>query len=425
MQPVAPAHVDPNISALVDALQPMQTRFRQQASPMTVDLESKSFSSSVVSVQTRISSVGLGYRTITWWHLVFNLVNSAAAAQSISLSPLFPFNCISRTTVQINGGAMVYNASGVGGFLAAARKNRNALRFDTTGGFGPALSPAYVQVQVGTNGTATNATKPSLSGIASISVAASSTCVLTVDMWTQEKFALDRDSLIGALPLQNSATFAQLTYTLQPAFTGGATASSFPFYNAGANTTATLQNTSTVQSSYDFWSVPSDPALYADMIGNSYQIQEDSGNPAASNAADGLIYNIPRNMYLVAAHLLAVDGNSALLPVQAAEGSTSIISPLRLQYNAGTVRVVQMEYGRWRNRQFVDYGADRAIIPGYYLWDGEATSESQSQTDNAGWLDAYNAANPQIIGTLGSGIALPATFSLIREQIVAGAVSVV
>jgi hypothetical protein len=378
-------------------------------------------------VNTRIASVGLGYRTITWWHLVFNLVNSAGAAQSISLSPWFPFNAISRVQVQVNGGATVYNASGIGGFLAAHRRDRCHLRLTNKGGFGLAVDPAFVQVTVGANGTPTNSSgQAALSGLSSISVAANSTCVLTVDFWTVEKYTLDRDSLIGALPLQNAATYAQITYTLVPAFVGGTTQSAlFPFYNAGANISVSLASTSTVQSTYYFWSVPADSSLYADMIGNSYQTQEDSGLAIPSAATDGLVYNIPRNILLIAAHLLIYDGNGAPLPANAFQTSTNVLQSLRLQYNAGTVRVYQMEYGRQRAAQYIDYGADMKACAGYNLWDGDATAETNQQSDNAGWLDAYNAANPQIVGTLGAGVVSGAQFNLVREQLVVGAIQTV
>lgn len=425
LQPVAPVSVDPNISALVDALQPIQIRFRQQSSPLSVELDSDNFTANKLSASAKITNVGLGFRTITHWHMVFNLTNTNAAAQSVSLSPLFPYNLISRVQTQINGGAMVYNASGPGGLVAWLRKLRPSMRYDNVGGYGQAFPQALVQVTVGANGTVTNAIGKTVSGIASISVAGTTTSVLTVDFWTIEKYTLDRNSLLGALPLQNSATNATITYTLVPQFVGGAAASYLPFYNAGANTSVAIQSTSFAQSLYEFWSVPSDSGLYLPMISSSYQIQEDSGNTVASVAADALKYNIPRNMYLVAAHMLAYDTNGTLLPASAPDTTTNCIDPLRLQYNAGTIRVIQMGYSNWRARQYADYASDVRSLPGYYLWDGDATSESLSETDNAGWLDAYNAANPQIVGTLRSGVAVPLTFSLIREQVVDGNVQVV
>ena len=427
-QPIAPAAqtTDPNVVQLVEALTPVQQRFRQASSPMSVDLQALTFVAPNLSVNTRIASVGLGFRTVTAWHLVFNLVNANAGAQSISFSPWFPFNAISRVQVQVNGGATVYNVSGLGSFEAGHRRARNTKRLTTKTGVGLALDPSIVQINVGANGTVTNSTgENALGGIASIQIAATSTCVLTVDFWTVEKFTLDRDSLIGALPLQNAATYAQITYTLVPAFVGGATQSAlFPFFNAGANVSVNLASTSTVQSTYHFWSVPADSGLYADMIGNSYQIQEDSGIAVPSTATDALVYNIPRNILLIAAHLNVFDNNGAVLPANVNESAASLnfVASLRLQYNAGTVRVYQMEYGRHRFAQYIDYGEDYKTIAGYYCWDGEATSETNQQSDNAGWLDCYNAANPQIVGTLGANVVTPATFNLIREQLVVGAI---
>ena len=42
-----------------------------------------------------------------------------------------------------------------------------------------------------------------------------------------------------------------------------------------------------------------------------------------------------------------------------------------------------------------------------------------------GRLDAYSAANPQLTTSLASGVSVPVGLTIIREQVVAGAVQVV
>lgn len=423
LQPVAPTSVPINIADLVEQLTPIQARFRQQSSMLSTMLDQVQFNAGAGSSQKRrISSVGLGLGTITKWVLTFNVANTGAAAQTVAISPQFPYNVISRIETGINGGTAVFSAGGVGGLLVSARRKRGLLTPTVKGGFGPALNPALLSLVVA-NGTVTNTSEgvPSFSGIASISVAAGATAVITATFATFEKYCLDRATLIGALPLQNSSTFAEITYTLASSLVGaGANAATSPFYAPGANVAVTLAGggLSTAQSLYQFASVPSDPRLYLDMVSNSYQVQEQDGLQANATTTDALVYDIPRNAYLVAAHFVLNDNNGVYLPYAA-------VNPLKLRYNAGTIVVAVQEPVTWRAHQYHVYGEDFMDIPGYRLWDGEDTSDEIGVSDNMGWLDAYSAANPQLTATLASTVALPVTYNVIREQIVAGAVQVV
>src|SRR5579859_216263 len=208
--PVPPPITPADIDALVEQLTATVTKFREQSSYQKVALDQQSLALGD-SKQIRIASVGLGLRVITHWSVVYNFVNTAAAAQVINVSNVWPFNHPRQTLIQINGGAQVYAADGLGTFAVMTRNKPGGWQFNTGGGFGPALSKALVKVTVGANVTATNSSGPTFSGITSISVAASSTGVLTVDFWTLEKLALDRQSLLGMLPLQNNSTFATMT----------------------------------------------------------------------------------------------------------------------------------------------------------------------------------------------------------------------
>src|SRR5216683_3305997 len=183
-------------------------------------------------------------------------------------------------------------------------------------GFGVALNKALVKVTNGANSTITNVGNPgNFSGIASTSIAASATGVVTVDFWTVEKLCLDRQSLLGMLPLQNNSTYATLTrQVVNNAIGAGPNNHAFPFFTAGA-VPGTLTHTAvaTVTSTYDFWSVPSDPGLYQEMVQNSYQVQQQQSLAVSVTGAAALIYNIPQNQFLVAAHIWAFDTQGNLL----------------------------------------------------------------------------------------------------------------
>jgi hypothetical protein len=99
-----------------------------------------------------------------------------------------------------------------------------------------------------------------------------------------------------------------------------------------------------------------------------------------------------------------------------------LFSRLVLQYNAGSVVPVLQFNGRERAMQFADYNADVFQVPGYRLWDGDNTSESLTTTDDAGWVDAYSAATPQLVSDLDATVVVPITYNITREAIVAGAV---
>ncbi len=524
-QPVPPAgEMTPaDIAALVEQMVPAVARFRQQASPLEVPLDTQTLGLGG-QAGIRIASVGLGYDVITHVTAIVTLNNTAAGQQVVQVSPRFPYNLLQNTQVQINGGATVYSAGGMADLSVAARTRRGFWIPSQAGGFGPALNPAWCQIGVAGTGVAvqnagfgvaglgtapivlTAALSPAavaanttseqlftipgiaagdfllainkptqqaglaiaqsritaagqlavtfindtglaitptaaesysvivyrapavstpglltpgaLSGIASIIIPGATTATITADFYLIEKLALDRDSLLGALPLQNNSTYATLTRTVAAALGGGN--ATFPFFVAGGiPATLTLAVTSvTIKSTYQFWSVPADPGLYAEMVSNSYQVQEQTAMTVSATGPGALSYNIPQNQYLVAVHLHVVDGSNNVL-------AQNRLTFLKLQYNAGGVIPVQRFQDRMRAFQFSDYGADTAFVPGYFLWDGDETTEAIVDTDQAGWVDAYAAATPQFLADVDPTVVTPLTFSLTREAVVAGAVQVV
>ena len=417
--PITPA----DIEALVEQLTPPVAKFREQSSPQKVALDQQSLNLGD-SKGIRIASVGLGVRVITHWSIVYNFINALAGAQVINVSNVWPFNHVKQTLIQINGGAQVYAADGLATFAVMGRNKPGAWQFNTGGGFGPALSKALVKVTVGANTTATNTgtNAPNFSGLASISIAASVTGVLTVDFWTVEKLALDRQSLLGMLPLQNNSTFAlMIRQVVNNAIGAGPNNHAFPFFTAGA-VPGTLTHTAvaTVTSTYDFWSVPADQGLYQEMVQNSYQVQQQQSIGVAVTGPAALTYNIPQNQFMVAAHLWGFDTQGNLVPADV--GGLNL---LRLVYNAQSIQPVSHFADRERAAQFMDYGDDRQFVGGYRFWDGEDTTELVQVADQAGWIDTYAAATPQLIGDVAAGLLVPLTYSITRESVVAGAVQVV
>lgn len=434
-----------DIAALVDQLTPASQKFRANSTIQKVTLADMTWNATGQSITTQIAQVGLGKKTRTWHSIAISLANAGTAAQTVTLSPWFPFNLLSSSVVKINGGAAVYSASGDGGLVASARRNRGFFKLlgATASGVGPALAASICAVKVGTNGTITNAVTGGLparlAGIKSISIAAGTTCIVTCDFVTEEWFVYDDETLLGCLPLQNSSTYATLQRTLASQFTTTtSTDTTKPFYNAGANVSVSLV-AGTSKTEYEFASVPNDPSLYAPLVSNSYQVTEQS-QIQGTTGNQGLQYNMPQNEYAIALHRILVDsvgnpiaftdGNLGSQTADitnywtAADGATQRI----IQYNGGKVIPVQDTPARLQDQQFRTYGDERARnLAGYLLWDGNDTvNDIQAASDDMNWIDTYNVASPQEIETIGGSITnTPIVARYIRESLVSGSVQVV
>jgi hypothetical protein len=423
-QPVPANQTPVSVSELIDYLTPAISRFRAMSSPLKVPLDTITFASLGDQKQARIASVGLGERIVSVHTAVINLANSNAGAQTVNVSPHFPYNMLANTAVQINGGETTYSVSGRAGLGVWARDRAGFWEPAVNNGFG--LSPALVQSTVGANLTPTNATNPfqTFSGINTISVAATSNGNLTVQWITVEKLAHSRDTMLGALPLQNNSTYATVTRNAVGTLsTTSATNAQIPFFNAGASITATLTSYS-VQQLYHFWGIPSDPAVYQPLIENSYQVIEQKTLTASATGTAAITYNVPQNLYLAALHIWANDNNGANLtpPGGLTPATLTDFTRLAIQYNAGSVVPVVEFPERARAIQYSDYGADIGVVPGYRLFDGHATAELLNISDDAGWVDTYSAAEPQLVIDVRTGVVTPVTFNVTREAIVAGAV---
>jgi hypothetical protein len=394
------------IESLIDQLTPAIQKFRASSSPLTASLEQRELKAGTTDTM-RLATVGLGVRLRCLHTITLLLSNSASAAQTVDVSPFFPWNALSQTQIQLNGQTVVYNASGVAGLFSALRTRKGAFSLSDFG-----LSPALVSVTAGAGITLTTSTSPTFSGLTSLSVAATTNnATLTISFITFEKLARDRTSLLGALALQNNSVYATVSRTPVGSFVGSNAEA--PLYVAGGPPSTLTANLSswTVSTQYDFWSIPADPALYIDLIANSYQVQEQKGLKINGTGPSALIYDLPINQFLTALHILAYDGNGN----PAALGWDT---NLYVKYNAGGIVVYSSPNQLARGTAFADYGSDVLGFPGYALWDGNDTTSSQTESDSAGWLDTYYAANPQLILDIETTLAVPATVSITRESVV-------
>lgn len=398
------AVIPSELAALVDYMQPVISKFRDNSSPLNLMLDTKEIKIGS-SATFRISSTGLGERTI---HKVVGqiaLKNTAAAAQVVTLSPEFPFNIINSVNTQINGNTSISNASPLAYVMEMARRNRNL-----------PLNPMdkrMLKLTAGANLTLT-AGQPSFSGYTSLSIAANQTGILNIEFYFEVPYCYNKDTLIGLLPLQNNSTFATIAYIAATSMIGDSPAS--PLY-VSAGVPATLSydvNNSSLSATprYDFWSVPPDFTLYQSLILNSFQIIEQPGNTFSSTGTGGLKFQFPLNSYLMAAQFITRNASGALVD------TTSVFDAIRLEYN-GNVTPFKTDMGIHAFNQFSDYGQNQFNLFGTVMWDGTNTGDQLNFSDSTGWVDLYNTSNPTFYGDIKSGsITLPAAYSFVRTQMV-------
>lgn len=420
-QPVQPTATTASISELIDQLGPTVSRFRAasalgRASMPTITFGQQGLNLLGDSQDARISSIGLGERVIGVHTATISLVNAdGAAAHSVSVAPHFPHSLSAANAVQINGGETSYNASGRAGLMVWGRDRRGFFQPNVTNGLG--LNAGICNVTAGANLTPTLATTPmaNFSGIASISVAQGATGVLTATWVSVEKLAHSRDTMLGALPLQNNQTYATLTRTVASQLLTTTNNPQVSLFSANANISATLTAYS-VKNFYQYWSIPSDPNLYQPLIENSYQVIESKGFTVNTTGAEAFKYTLPSNVYYGALHVFARDTNNANLAAPTA------FTKLQIRYNAGTVIPVVEDPTMARAVQWADYDSDLGAVPGYRLWDGHATTELLNLSDDAGWLDGYTAADAEFVMDVAGSVATPMVADITREVIAAGSV---
>lgn len=369
-----------------------------------------------------INNVGLGESLELFVEGSISLVNTAATAQDVNISPDFPYNLLSNILVQFNGQTVITNLSGyealgimakrykgvlIGLQASAGSKKNDQLKCRVATGI------AYVEA--GANVTLTQG--DGLTGVTKATVAANSTGVLNFGFYLQIPFTLRQDLLLGLIPMQNNSVYASVTLTV-PALLG-ANAGSPLYVSGGVPSTLTATANITCQPTYNFWSIPmpNNPQLYAFLVSHSYMLLSQANNPINKTGAEALQYLLPNNYYLLSLLLTIRDSNNALVNV-----AQMVDNPF-LSYN-GTARVDRRDINTRMARQIIFY--EGVPVPlGQLLWDGTDISYLTNGTNTTKWLNMYLANNPMFVADVASGFALPGSFSVLREQLVPANVQIV
>lgn len=429
-QPVPPAGsmTPTDIATLVEQLTPAATRFRKSSTLLSVKLPTVNYTQQGDDQTARFANVGLGYLVVSHHNIKVTLKNAGTGAEIVKFSPWFPYTLLNSQQIAINGGAATYSCNALGGMLVAARPRRGMLSLNTRAGRGEALDPALFLMSADSNGTFTSVndgTFPAqLCGATQLSIAGSTSSVLTLDFVTFEKVVSDFDSGVGALPLQNNSTYATIERILQSAFaTTSTTDQRFSFFNAGADVTVNAVSGST-DSLYYFASVPPDQALYNDMVTNSYQVQQQRSVAAGGTGTQAWVYNVPQNLFLTGAHVVFRDGNNQSIDTRPV---TANFANFQVVYNGNSIQPVLQTQWVQGGVDYMNMGDGRASgeVAGYLKWDGEATSNTLTSTDEMNWIDTYNAATPQITADLATTLTTTVNGDVTREAIVSGSVQVV
>lgn len=378
-------------------------------------------STSILTVQ----SVGLGSALDLFVSGTISFTNTGAAAQTISLSPEFPYSLLKNVLVQVNGQTVIVSCSGYSLLTINAKRYKGFYGARAAGGgtsndsqLRCSLDPSIAYVTAGANVTLNNSSNTGcLTGVSSITVAANSTGVLNVGMYLKIPFTLRDDILLGMIPLQNNSVNFTVSFTA-PTILG--TNANSPCYVSGG-VPATLSNAAnalSIKPTYNFWAIPTpnNPQAYGYFVSNSYILTETS-NTVSTTGSQALKYQMPNN-YLLASLLLTLrDSSGNLLNIP-----NSIDNPY-LNYN-NTAQVDKMDIQTKMAKQSIFYEAPATPI-GQYLYDMTDVSYLANGTNTAKWLNMYLANNPTFIADVQSGISVPISYSVLREQIVPAQVQLV
>jgi hypothetical protein len=411
--PSTSAGVPADLQALVDATQPVVARFRDNSSPINVMNDQKTVGMGSTA-SYRIASTGLGERIL---HKVNGSISiTATGAGSTKLANDFPYNLFTNVNIQINGNTSIASATPFSFILETARRNRlfpiNPLNTSVCSVSASGTAGTVTLSKAGTLGT--------LCGYDTLTWTAAATVTLTYTFFFETPFVLNRDSLIGMLPLQNSSTFATVTYTTNSQLATSSTDYTAPLSQmTGATVTATALTggTMNINSRYDFWAVPGDSALYQSLILNSFQLIEQPSNQINGTGSGALKLQFPLNSYLLSSMFINRSSTGQLV------NTGSSFSNIYLQYNSN-VQPFKSEVGLHQFAQYTDYGNPFDQF-GTILWDGTDTTDTLNNADSAGWIDLYNTSNPQFIADVTTASPTPTTFSFVRAQIVPSDVRVI
>jgi hypothetical protein len=410
LQPNAPTETSATLANLVEMFQSTQyiANFRKATTWLKTPLKQITLTPGS-QVPIDLPNNGLSVYVVSKHVTNITFANGNTSAETVSISPWFPFNMDSLSQVQINGSSnMPFASDGLGILATMIRPRINAL---VGGGARVAPPLSVVSVSPQSNLTLTASSLFSLSGYQQLSVAASASTnnVLTVTWFELHKLAYSRWRPLGCYPLNNTQLNVQLFKSMGQISGTGAT---FPFYAVPAGVTITA--TDTVSSMYYYWGTPSDPALYSEFVSQVYLINQQKGITVNAEGPQALQYNLPLSQYVTALHLFGSDTNGN--PVDIA----SVLSDPRLQLAGGSIVPIKDDTTTDQFLQMLDYGDERSQIPGYFFWDGNDTAEFAALSDDTGWFNTYNASNPAFVADIVGAPATPLNFSFTRESLIDG-----
>ena len=355
----------------------------------------------------QINNIGMGESLEMLVQLTFTVQNTTSASVTLNVAPESPYGLISQLITQFNGQTVLDNLSGYDLLGVMVRRNRTLISPNGV------INPLVASITVSGSGV-TSATGTGICNLTSITIPATDTATITALMYLELPFVLARELLFGLLPMQNNSVYLSVTAVAGTLVGTDPTA----MLSAASITGLTVATTSfTCKPTYNFWAVPSPnkPELYAQLIANNYMILTVPNQTFTATGAAGINFNMPNNYYLLSLAMTARDSTKTLLPV-----ATTLDNP-RLSYN-NTAIVEQRDILTRTARQGMwMYGA---VPPGMILFD-LMDAEHRPNINTAKMLNMYEANNPQFLVDVGSGVSVPGTFRVCREQLVPSNVQIV
>lgn len=374
-------------------------------------------------IQFTINNVGLGESLDLLINGSISFANTSGSAQSVSLSPEFPYNIFSNILTQFNGQTVIDSLTGYELLGVMAKRNKN-IYISPTASSGAnyaqtnvSLPREMASVTAGANVTLTTGTS-TLTGVTSFSVAGSTTGILNFQFYLNLPYVLRQDLLLGLLPLQNNSIYANISLTCPSIL--GATASSPLFISGGVPSTFTNSaNAIVCQPTYNFWAIPSpnDAKLYQYLVSYSCMLLSQPNNTLSKTGQEAIQFNIPNNFYLLGLLTTIRDGAGALVDCY------NYMDNPYLSYN-GTARVDRRDIKTRQARQKVFYDATPTALGQIWLDFTDITYINNS-TNTSKWLNMYLANNPQYIADVAGTVTLPASYSVLREQLVPAQVQII
>lgn len=374
-------------------------------------------------VAAQITNVGLCTDIDLFTKGQITIVNTSGADKTFTIAYDAPFAFLSNVNFEFNGQTTVLNASAYELNTLAATRSKGFIPEPVVpagSSFAQNLirigaSKAYIKAISG----CTLATGNSITGSGSVTVTSGSTGILEVGFRTNCPFVYRQDLPYGMLPMQNNAIF--LSMKLSSPTTIGATAASPLFIAGGLPAGVTVTTALNVYPTYNFWQIPVNPKdaqYYLPFVANNYIIASQGNNSLSATGKEAFQYNLSTNYYLLKLIATFRDSTGALLDTYA-----NLDNPYMFYNNTARVGRCSMLTKFDRDMDFYE-GAPGAL--GQLIWDGTNSGMYQSNSLNsAGWVDMYDANNPQWIADVASTVSLNVTYSVLRETLVPNKVAVV